>query len=83
MPTSESTMGVLSTEIRMFLSKKPMTEGMVSSMTMPQVFSRRLVTSMACWGDWKRSGIFMERPPLMITSMSSKALMFTSSTPGM
>ena len=71
MPTSASTMGVLSTEIRIFLSRKPMTEGMVSSMTMPQVLRSRLVTSMACWGDWNRSGIFMERPPLMITSISS------------
>ena len=83
MPTSESTMGVLSTEMRMFLSRKPMTEGMVSSITMPQVFKSRLVTSMACCGDWKRSGIFMERPPLIITSISSKALTLTSSTPGM
>ena len=81
-PTSESTMGVLSTEIRIFLSRKPMTEGMVSSMTMPQVFKSRLVTSMACWGDWKRSGIFMEPPPLMMTSISSKAFILTSSTPG-
>ena len=35
-PTSGSTIGVLSTEIRTFLSRKPITLGMVSSMTMPR-----------------------------------------------
>ena len=69
-PTSESTMGVLSTEMRMFLSRKPMTEGMVSSMTMPQAFSIRRTTSMACWGEENRSGILMLRPLFMMTSIS-------------
>ena len=70
MPTSGSTMGVLSTEIRMFLSRKPTTLGMVSSMTMPQALSIRRTTSMACCGEENLSGILMLRPPASITSMS-------------
>ena len=69
-PTSASTIGVLSTEIRTFRSRKPMTEGMVSSMIMPQAFSIRRMTSMACCGDENLSGILMLRPLFMITSMS-------------
>ena len=69
-PTSGSTIGVLSTEIRMFLSRKPRTEGMVSSITMPQAFSMRRITSMACWGEENLSGILMLRPLFMMTSIS-------------
>ena len=69
-PTSGSTIGVLSTEIRIFLSRNPITDGMVSSITIPQVLRRRRITSMACCGEENLSGILMLRPPASITSMS-------------
>ena len=83
MPTSASTSGVLSAEIRIFLSRYPITLGMVSSMIIPQAESIRRTTSMACWGELNLSGIFRLLPPDSITSMSLYALIFTSSTPGL
>ena len=68
--TSASTMGVLSTEIRIFLSRNPTMLGMVSSMTMPQALSILRITSLACWGELNLSGILMLRPLDSITSMS-------------
>ena len=37
---------------------------------MPQAFSIRRTTSMACWGEENRSGILILRPLFMMTSIS-------------
>ena len=80
-PMSLSTSGVFNTAMRTFLLRWPSTAGLASSSTMPDTWSIRRTTLMACSGESKCSVSFLVTPPAYWISMSRQLLTSISSMP--